>query len=288
MVDNIEYQQIDLSAWKQVGEGGNGKTYVSEAEPGVILKVNGERLSTEQAVRREFEVSRAVASLGLPVPRMLRMVQVGEAYGTVAELIKGKKSLSRICCDEPERIPEMAKLLCAKGKEMFATPCNTEVFPSRKEQVLRAVDGATFLSRKMRARLRSFAESILESRTCVHGDFQMGNLIVSGEQYYWIDLDRFAWGDPMFDIGHLFMLCNVYSKLKQARGLFHLTEAQLREFWDAFAREYTGQEDHKDFDALAGKFAALDVVIRTLFVKPSFLEKMFFRMHVNGLMKRYY
>ncbi len=34
--------------------------------------------------------------------------------------------------------------------------------------------------------------------------------------------------------------------------------------------------------------AALDVVVRTLFVKPSFLEKLFFRMHVTGLMKKYY
>lgn len=92
----------------------------------------------------------------------------------------------------------------------------------------------------------------------------------------------------MFDIAHLFMLCNVYSNMKRARGYFHMTEAQLREFWNAFAREYTGNEDHTDFDALAGKFAALDVVVRTLFVKPSFLEKLFFRMHVTGLMKRYY
>lgn len=147
---------------------------MSDAEPGVILKVNAARLSTEQAVKREFEVSRAVESLGLPVPKMHRMVQVGEAYGTVAQLIKGKKSLSRICCDEPARIPEMAKLLCAKGKEMFATSCNTEVFPSRKEQVLRAIDGATFLSREARAKLRSFAQTIPECRNCIHGGFPDG------------------------------------------------------------------------------------------------------------------
>lgn len=34
------YPQIDLSAWKQVGEGGNGAAYVNDAEPGVLLKVN--------------------------------------------------------------------------------------------------------------------------------------------------------------------------------------------------------------------------------------------------------
>lgn len=53
-MEAVNYQQIDLSAWKQVGEGGNGKTYVSDAEPGVILKVNAARLSTEQAVKPSF------------------------------------------------------------------------------------------------------------------------------------------------------------------------------------------------------------------------------------------
>ena len=31
---NENYPQIDLSQWQQVGEGGNGRTYVSPAAPG--------------------------------------------------------------------------------------------------------------------------------------------------------------------------------------------------------------------------------------------------------------
>ena len=42
------YPQIDLSAWKQVGEGGNGAAYVNDAEPGVLLKVNTNTTSGKQ------------------------------------------------------------------------------------------------------------------------------------------------------------------------------------------------------------------------------------------------
>ena len=282
------YKQIDLNDYTQIGEGGNGKTYVTSADSDEILKVNNARLSTLEAVKHEYDVSKAVASLGISVPAMYRIVQVGDAYATISQRIKDKKSLSRICHDEPERTEEMARLLCCKGKELFATPCNTEFFPSRKAQALQAIEMATFVSRKNRERLRTFVESIPENSHCVHGDFQPGNIIQTGADYYWIDLDRFAYGDPMFDIGHLFLICHIYAPMKRVQDIFHMTLEQFHRFWDAFAKEYTGQDDHAAFDAQAGRFAALDVILRIVFQKPNFVEKLFFSFYVRKLMKQYY
>ena len=283
-----QYPQINLADWQQVGEGGNGKTYVNPAEPDLILKVNNERLSTFEAVKHEYDVSKAVESLGLSTPQMYDMVRVGDAYGTISQRIKDKKSLSRICHDEPERTEEMARLLAHKGKELFATPCNMDIFPSRKEQALWAIDHATFVSKKNRALIRAFAESIPENIHCIHGDFQTGNLIQSGDKYYWIDLDRFAHGDPMFDIGHLYQICWIYAPMKRVQDIFHMTPDQFDRFWNAFAKEYTGKEDHSEFDALAGKFAAIDVIVRTAFQKPTVVEKLFFGMQVKKLVKSFY
>ena len=282
------YKQIDLNEYTQIGEGGNGKTYVTSADSGEILKVNNARLSTLEAVKYEYDVSKAVASLGISVPAMYRIVQVGDAYATISQRIKEKKSLSRICHDEPERTEEMARLLCRKGKELFATPCDTEFFPSRKAQALLAVERATFVSRKNREKMRTFVESIAENSHCVHGDFQPGNIIQAGADYYWIDLDRFAYGDPMFDIGHLFLICHIYAPMKRVQDIFHMTMEQFHRFWDAFAKEYTGQDEHAAFDAQAGRFAALDVILRTVFQKPNFIEKLFFGIYVHKLMKQYY
>ena len=282
------YKTIDLNDYTQIGEGGNGKTYVTSADSDEILKVNNARLSTLEAVKHEYDVSKAVASLGISVPAMYRIVQVDDAYATISQRIKDKKSLSRICHDEPERTEEMARLLCCKGKELFATPCNTEFFPSRKAQALQAIEMATFVSRKNRERLRTFVESIPENSHCVHGDFQPGNIIQTGADYYWIDLDRFAYGDPMFDIGHLFLICHIYAPMKRVQDIFHMTLEQFHRFWDAFAKEYTGQDDHAAFDAQAGRFAALDVILRIVFQKPNFVEKLFFSFYVRKLMKQYY
>jgi len=286
--DMEEYNNIDLSQWTQVGEGGNGKTYVNPSRPDVILKVNNARLSTLEAVKHEFDVAKAVEGLGLPVPKVYEIVRVGDDYATISQLIKNKKSLSRICHDQPERTEEMARLLCRKGKDLFSTPCDTSFFPSRKQQLVWALDYSAYIGRKNLKIIRAFVETIPEKTTCVHGDFQSGNIIQAGDTLYWIDLDRFACGDPMFDIGHLFQICQVYSSMKRVQDIFHMTFDQFNSFWDAFAKEYTGKEDHSDFDLLAGKYACLDVIVRTYFITPSFAEKLFFGTIVRKLVRNYF
>ena len=92
----------------------------------------------------------------------------------------------------------------------------------------------------------------------------------------------------MFDIGHLFQICKIYAPMKRVQDLFHMTLEQFHRFWNAFAEAYTGKADHAEFDALSGKFACLDVIVRTYFVKPTFLEKLFFGTYVRKLVKEYY
>lgn len=283
-----EYKDIDLSGWTQVGQGGNGTTYENPTEPHVILKVDRKQINTLEFVKHEFDVSKAVESLGLPTPKMREMVRVGDLYATISERIKDKKSLSRICHDEPERIEEMAQLMCRNGKILFNTQCNTDFFPSRKGQLIRALDKVQFISRRNRQILKDFAQTIQDIKTCSHGDFNMGNLVLSGDKPVWIDLDRFGYGDPMFDIGHLYQICNVYAPMKQVQEIFHMTEKQLGLFWDAFAKAYTGQDDHTDFDRQAGRFACLDMILRYEFQKCSLLEKMFFGVYIKRLIKAFY
>lgn len=280
-----EYRNIDISAWTKVGEGGNGSAYVNPSEPDVILKVNKPALSAEAFVRHEFEVSKAVEGLGLPTPRTYEMVHVADAYGIISECIRHKRSLSRICAEEPGRTEEMAQLLCEKFKILSETPCNTDFFPNRKVQLLRAMDKVQFIGEKNHIILRAFAETIPEVTTCSHGDLNMGNLILSDERFYWIDLDRFGYGSPMFDIGHLYMICSYYAPMKQVQDIFHMDEAQLRRFWDAFAKVYTGQEEHAAFDTQARCFAAMDLVVRNEFVTPSLPEKIFLSMMLRRLIK---
>jgi len=284
-MENKGYPEVNLDSWVKVGEGGNGVTYEHPEKPGLLLKLNNGRSNSYEVVKEEFDTSAAVSRLGLPTPAMYEMVRVGDAYATVSQKIKNKKSLFRICHDQPERLEEMAQLFCEQGRILFSTPCDTSVFPSKKALFMGVVDKATFISRKNREILRRFVEGVPENTHCIHGDFQPGNIILSEGKSYWIDLGRFSWGDPMFDIGHLYNSCIVYSNMKQARELFHMTQQQLHDFWDAFAKAYTGKQEHGDFDREAARFGAVDIVSRIAYVPPTLPEKIYFRILLGSLMK---
>lgn len=279
---------VELNQWLKVGEGGNGTVYESPSYPGIVLKVNKPRINTLSFVQHEFDVCKAVENVGINMPKTLEIVQVGDMYGTFQEKIVNKKSLSRICSDNPARTEEMARVLCEEGKKIFGTPCPTDQFPSRKEQLLNAIGKVKFLTRKEKEAVLDFAYSIPECDGCVHGDFQMGNLVSSEDRYYWIDLDRFAHGDPMFDVGHLYLICHIYSPMGKVQEIFHINEDQFHQFWDAFAKAYTGTEEHGKLDALAGKFALLDLVNRYNFQRPTLLENLFYRSYARKLIKKFY
>ena len=45
---------------------------------------------------------------------------------------------------------------------------------------------------------RNIRACLPSPKTCLHGDFHIGNIITNGEKDYWIDLGDFAYGAPDF------------------------------------------------------------------------------------------
>lgn len=264
------YRKIGMDDWELFGEGGNGKTYINRNDSSLLLKINKGAMSTEEMTLVEFERSKNVESLGFSIPKVYEIVETDQGIGTVFQRIEGKKSLSRLIADSPEDIEKYAAILAEEGRKLHSTPCDTALFESRKEQAKKGMAMLHILNKKYRDILSEFIEAMPEVTTCVHGDFQMGNMIMSGDKTYWIDLGRFGYGDPMADIGHLYMMCVEQSKMKILHDITHLNETQLRDFWKYFSIHYTGTTDPvklREFDMLAAKYVAVDQVAR-LYIQP--------------------
>lgn len=284
----MNYKTIDISTWTQVGEGGIGKTYVHPDNPDVLLKVNMPSLSDEANVKREVETAQHVFATGLSTPRMYEIVRVGDAYGYTFERIHHKKSLARICADEPERIPEMGALLANEAKQLHATPCDPAFFPSHKAMVLKAIEAAVFVNEADKQKLTAFVEGLDDVATCNHGDLQMGNMIVSGQgKSYWIDLGWFSHGTPFFDLGHLYLITQVYSQFERLCEITHMNREQLLAFWDAFATAYSGSADHAAFDAEVARFSPLDVCFLS-YQNPRPQANQMFGHVVHSFVEKYY
>lgn len=284
-----EYRQINLTIWKQVGEGGLGKTYENPNNPRELLKHNNAPMDDLGTVEREYQCAKHVLGLGLPTPDVFEIVKIGEGFGTVSEKIIGKKSLSRLIADNPEDVEKIAGIIAYEGKRLHSTPCNLSYFKSRKDILTKALDVASFVDKEDLAKIRAFASTVEDKSTCLHGDFHTGNLIVAGDgKPYWIDLGWFSHGDPFFDLGHLFLLCFFYSRFPQTQDIFHFGEEQFHAFWDAFAVAYTCEKDHSAFDARAARFAPFDMIIRNYFIPSPPAYSGLFAQLVHALVEKYY
>ncbi len=285
----MEYASVDLQDWTQVGEGGVGATYVNEAEPGVLLKVVSSHLSdgSKKTVTQEFCTSRAVFELGIPTPEMIEMVKVGDHYGFKCQSIEGKKSFSRLCADDPASIDSWAQKMAALAKTLHATPATgKEWIPSMKERMLEAATATNLLGSKAKERLIAFVQGLPDGETFVHGDFQMGNLIMAADgKPYWIDLGGASHGIPQFDLGHMYLFCNIFSHTKRVQEIAHLTDKQMIQLWNSFALAYSGPEKLDEFIADCKRFAGLDIILLGYTQNLTFSERFFLGQLAKKMMK---
>lgn len=254
-----KYREISLDKWHAVGEGSNAITYASD-DGSLLLKLN-KMTANEPMVLNEYNTSKKVASLGISTPTVHEMVKVGDKLGIIFQNIKHKKSYSRLIVDNPERIEEYTKIFTARCKELHATPCNTELFEGKADVLRKGVDNAKFIG-KYKPELYKLINELSERNTCLHGDMQTGNLIDADGVDYWIDFDKFSYGDPIIDIAHMYTIYVKMSWLFYIQNLLHMNKKLLNEFWYIFMKEYYGfnKEETDEFNKKLQIYNAIELL----------------------------
>ena len=232
-----KYQQIKLEDYIQSGEGGQALTYTRK-DGSTMAKMFQFGLGSE-TVDREFQISKAVYEAGIPCPQPIRLVTDGERFGAEYEVIANKRSFTRIISQEPEQLEPLTLKFAQLGKQLHSIPANTDAFPEMKEVIRPWIEKSTCISEPLRARLLATLDSIPSPKTCLHGDFHIGNIITNGEKDYWIDLGDFAWGAPEWDLSMNLYLA-YYMSPENMDNLFHLDNATFRKHWSLLVKTYYG------------------------------------------------
>lgn len=127
--------------------------------------------------------------------------QVGDAYGYTFERIKGKKSLSRICADDPSRISEIAALLASEGRKLHATTCDTAFFPSHKEGALKAIGAADFADEADKQKLLAFWDAFAAAYS---GNADHAAFDAEAARFAAIDVCYISYQDPRPEANQMF------------------------------------------------------------------------------------
>lgn len=255
-----EYAKINLEDYIQSGEGGQAITYTRK-DGSAMAKMFQYGLGTE-TVEREFYISKAVYEAGIPCPKPIRLVTDGEHFGAEYEVIANKRSFTRIISHEPEQLEPLTVKFAQLGKELHSTPANAEVFPDMKDVIRPWIEKSQCITDPLRQRLLSTLDSLPSPKTCVHGDFHIGNIITNGEKDYWIDLGDFAWGAPEWDLSMNLYLA-YYMSPEYMDNLFHLDNASFRKHWSLLLKTYYGLQtldEQRTCEKNLLKFTALKLI----------------------------
>ena len=238
--------RIDLNDYERVGEGANGASYNHKTDPNIMLKVYFRNF---EAAAKELELAQKVYRMGIPTPEPGDLITDGERMGIRFRRLTGKRSYSRACGDEPERVEEYAREFAQMCKKLHATHVDKTQFESVKDRLYAMLEANPDFTPEQKQKIRDFIASAPEADTAIHGDLQFSNGIFTEEngvrKSYFIDLGDFCYGYPMFDIGMVYLCCCLNDEAWTMEQ-YHMSNATAAKFWDFFADEYFGKDADMD------------------------------------------
>ena len=272
----MEAIKIDLNDYERTGEGANGASYNHKTDPSIMLKMYYRNF---EAAKLELEVAQKVYDAGISSPEPGDLVTDGTQLGIRFRRIDGKKSYSRACGDNPERTEEYAAEFARLCKQLHATHVDTTKFENVKDRLYQMLADNPFFTEAEKRKLHDFIAATPDTDTAIHGDLQFSNGIFvekdGKRQAYFIDLGDFCYGNPLFDLGMVYLTCNLNVE-EWTQDQYHMSNATAARFWKAFAREYWGPEaDLNEVEKMILPYAGLKVLIierDTHFKLPQFHE----------------
>ena len=238
---NEEAQRIDLNDYVQTGEGGTSLTYAHKTRPTMAKLFN--LANEDDMAEREFLTARAVFEMGVPTPEPLQLVTDGERRGVEYELIRNKRSFTRIISQEPERLEEISLAFARMARELHTRKVDTSRFMSVKDRLRRFYqEKGNLVTEEYKERALAFIDKSPDADTCLHGDLHIGNVITDGRRSLWIDLEQFSYGEPEWDLGWMWTICNQIDG-KRSDFILHLTPDTLKAHWSVFIAAYLGTDD---------------------------------------------
>ena len=240
------YETIDLNDYVQTGEGGTALTY-NHKDGKTLAKLFMPSMAADNTIR-EFKINQVVYDLGLPTPKPIRLITDGTRFGAEYELIKPKRSVTRIISQEPDQLVPLSERFAVLAKQIHQTPADTTRLPDMRELVGSMIDQREQLPDTYKERVHRFLDTVPATPTCLHGDLHIGNIITDGKRDLWIDVGDFAYGVPEWDLGMMYFASNFMSE-ERCDNIFHLNNATLRAHWNAFAPVYFGTDSKEALEA---------------------------------------
>ena len=251
---------IDMDNYQLSGDGYTALSY-NDLHADKMIKLYADFMPISEP-EKEIAVSWALADMGLNIPKAHRLVTDGKRIGVEFDRVAPKKSIARAISQEPENLEKYAVKFAQMCKQLHTTLCDTVNFKAMNDHFKKIVNHSKDFDDAQKEKMIAFINSVPKQNYCCHGDLHIGNVIFNTEteEYFWIDLSDFRYGNPLFDLGMFYLACNCNPE-ELTQKLYHVGNDTMQKVWKVFVKEYYGpQADLEEVAAQIKPFAALYMV----------------------------
>lgn len=183
-----------------IGQGNTAEVYLWGDKE--ILKLFRQKFPWE-GVEREYQVSKEVEKLGLPVPKVGQMIELEGRKGITYEKITGA-SMLELMSKKPLSAKNYSRQLASMHYNMHC--CQIKELPRYKEALEWNIRHTELLSEKQRLAVLDRLEKLPEESALCHGDFHPGNVMDDDGRTVILDWMTATAGCPAADVARTVLL----------------------------------------------------------------------------------
>ncbi len=246
-------KNFDLTGWTCFSERRNSKSYMSADKKWMVKFGTEFAPMTIESLEKEMEVTKKALEIGVKTPKVDDIVELpsGE-LGLIYEYIEGKKSISRAAGEDIGNLDLYMKRFAHIAKDLHSKTCDINKFESFEERVREQIKKWDIMNESQKEKAFKLIDGIEKKNTCIHGDFQSGNFIMTDKEEFVIDLGAIAYGNPDYDIACLYYFFHYFPSYVTDR-LFHCEAKYLHDMWMSFIKYYYDTTNEKVLDEITKK-----------------------------------
>ena len=238
------YRKISIEGCEKIGEGSNGVVYRTDSD--TIVKVYKMPDSLNE-IHNERELARKAFIMGIPTAIPYDVVQVGDLYGSVFELLNAT-SFSKLI-NAGEALDELARQSVEILKTIHKTILKNGELPRKKQEAIEWAEYVKpYLPEEIGEKLIKLFNEIPESNTMLHGDYHIKNIMRQGDENLLIDMDTLSVGHPVFEFSQMYLAYLGFSETDHGDVMRFLgiTRETSEQFWNSSLKYYFNGKD-KEF-----------------------------------------
>lgn len=190
-------REISVDGCEIIGRGAVGIVYRIDED--TIVKVYEDPDSLPM-IENEQKLAKTAFLKGIPTAISYDVVKVGDKYGSVFEMLKAV-TYNDLLIREPEKKEEIVRGYARFLRQIHGVEMDPGELPEAKNNFLEYLHGLRpVFPDALYDRLYTLFARMPENLHLVHGDIQMKNVMLNGEEPLLIDMDTLCVGDPVFDL----------------------------------------------------------------------------------------